>query len=357
MTKVAIVILNWNGEVFLEKFLPGLISHSLLPGVEIIVADNSSSDGSLTMLRKKFSNIRIIRLEKNHGFAGGYNRALQQVEAKYYLLLNSDIEVTENWLDPLVAFMDKYNGMAACSPVLLDYKNRSKYEYAGAAGGYIDKYGYTFCRGRIFNTVEEASTTPVNPIEVFWTTGACMLVRSELFRKAGGFDDHFFAHMEEVDLCWRLKNRGQKLAVVPDSKVYHVGGGTLPNSNPYKTYLNFRNNLLLLYKNLPEEILHKTIRRRMLLDGFSAVLFLVTAKPGDFRAVIRAHAGFRRIKKAYRQLRNETAGLNRRADHPEIYQHSLVFDYFAGGKKYFRDLRGQFGAKMDQRIFNEPLKN
>ncbi len=353
MTKVAIVILNWNGEAFLEKFLPSLILHSKMTGVEIIVADNRSSDGSLTMLKKKYSEIRIIRLEKNHGFAGGYNVALQQLEAKYYLLLNSDIEVTENWLEPLISFMDNNNAVAACAPVLLDYKNRNKYEYAGAAGGYIDKYGYTFCRGRIFNTVEEADNIPVNPTEVFWTTGACMLVRSELFREAGGFDDHFFAHMEEVDLCWRLKNRGHKLALVPGSKVYHVGGGTLPKSNPYKTYLNFRNNLLLLYKNLPEDILQKTIRRRMLLDGLSALLFLVTLKPGEFRAVIKAHTGFRRIKKAYRQLRNKSAGLNRRADHPGIYQQSLVFDYFAGGKRHFSDLRDQFGARMDQRIFND----
>src|SRR6056297_2072863 len=269
MTKVSIVILNWNGEMFLEKFLPGLILHSQLPGVEVIVADNSSSDGSLIMLQKKYSNIRIVRLEKNHGFAGGYNMALQQIEAKYYLLMNSDIEVTENWLDPLISFMDKNNGAAACSPVLLDYNNRNKYEYAGAAGGYIDKYGYTFCRGRIFNAIEEADNIPDNPTEVFWTTGGCMLIRAELFWEGGGFDDHFFAHMEEVDLCWRLKNKGYKLALVPGSKVYHVGGGTLPKSNPFKTYLNFRNNLLLLYKNLPEEILRKTIRRRMLLDGLS----------------------------------------------------------------------------------------
>jgi GT2 family glycosyltransferase len=352
MTEVAIVILNWNGETFLEKFLPPLIRHSQLPGVEIIVADNNSYDGSVAMLQKRFSDIRIILLDKNHGFAGGYNMALQQVDAKYYLLLNSDIEVQENWLDPLVSFMNHNSAVAACSPVLLDYHQRNKYEYAGAAGGYIDKYGYTFCRGRIFHTVEEATNLPQKPVEVFWTTGACMLIRSDCFREAGGFDESFFAHMEEVDLCWRLKNRGHRLAVVPDSAVYHVGGGTLPKENPFKTYLNFRNNLLLLYKNLPDEQVDKTIRKRMLLDGLSAIMFMVSFKFGDFRAVVKAHGEFRKTKNSYRKQRKE-GSVTRRADHPEIYQWSVVSDYFLSGKKHFRDLRGKFGQLMDQRTINE----
>ena len=353
MTEVAIVILNWNGETFLEKFLPPLIRHSQLPGVEIIVADNNSSDGSVAMLQNRFSDIRIISLDKNHGFAGGYNRALQQVDAKYYLLLNSDIEVQENWLEPLISFMNNNSTVAACSPVLRDYHQRNKYEYAGAAGGYIDKYGYTFCRGRIFNTVEEATDIPQKPVEVFWTTGACMLIRSECWREAGGFDERFFAHMEEVDLCWRLKNRGHQLAIVPESVVYHVGGGTLPKENPFKTYLNFRNNLLLLYKNLPANTLGKTIRKRMLMDGLSAIMFLVAFKIGNFRAVIRAHGEFRKIKNSYRVQREDESPVTRRADHPEIYQRSVVYDYFIAGRKHYKDLRGQFGQLMDQRTLNE----
>jgi GT2 family glycosyltransferase len=352
MTEVAIVILNWNGQAFLEKFLPSLIQHSQIPGVEVIVADNDSSDVSVRMLQEKFSDTRIINLEKNHGFAGGYNRALQQVEAKYYLLLNSDIEVQQNWLDPLISFMNNNSTVAACSPLLLDYNERNKYEYAGAAGGYIDKYGYPFCRGRIFHTVEVATDTPKKPVEVFWTTGACMLIRSECYREAGGFDEAFFAHMEEIDLCWRLKNRGQRLAIVPESAVYHVGGGTLPKENPFKTFLNFRNNLLLLYKNLPEKTLDKTIRKRMLMDGISAIMFLVSFRFGDFRAVIKAHRAFRKIKSSYRKPGKNEASITLRSDHPEIYQRSVVYDYFLAGRKHFRDLRGQFGLRMDQRTLN-----
>jgi GT2 family glycosyltransferase len=345
MTNVAIVILNWNGKSFLEKFLPLLISRTTLPGTEIVVADNSSTDGSMEMMKSRFSDIRVIQLDKNHGFAEGYNIALKQLEANYYLLLNSDIEVTENWLDPLIAFMDKNSTVSACSPVLLDYYHRDKYEYAGAAGGYIDKYGYTFCRGRIFNTVESFNKEFDQPSEVFWTTGACMLIRSELFWKAGGFDPRFFAHMEEVDLCWRLKNMGYKLAVVPASRVYHIGGGTLHKSNAFKTFLNFRNNLLLLYKNLPGKALNKTMTIRLLLDGVSAAMFLVTFKFNDFRAVIRAHTAFRKLKKDYIKYRAEHDALAINALHPEIYDHSVVFDYFIAGRRYFGRLREGFGIK------------
>jgi GT2 family glycosyltransferase len=354
MTETAIVILNWNGEQFLKQFLPILIRYSQLPGVEIIVADNNSTDGSVTMLQKEFNGIRIIRLDKNHGFAGGYNRALQEVKATYYLLLNSDIEVDENWLPPLISLMKDHANVAACSPVLLDYHNRSTYEYAGAAGGYMDRYGYTFCRGRIFNTVETATAIPEKPLSVFWTTGAAMLIRSEIFRRAGGLDENFFAHMEEVDLCWRLKNMGYSLAVVPASRVYHVGGGTLPRGNPFKTYLNFRNNLLLLYKNLPGDRLRKTIRRRMLLDGISALRFLAAFQPGDFRAVLKAHREFRRMKKSYRVDQQEKSQVERSLSHPEIYQGSVVADYFITRKKNFRELRGDFASRVDQLVIDQP---
>ncbi len=351
MTRVAIVILNWNGRHFLEKFLPLLVRHTTRPGVEIIVADNASTDDSVEWMEKHHaSDTRLIRLERNFGFAGGYNRALEQVEATYYLLLNSDIEVTENWLDPLVELLDFYPELAACSPVLADYEKRDMYEYAGAAGGYIDRYGYTFCRGRIFDHTEKIDPDFRDPVEVFWTTGACMLVRSEVFQSAGGFDDHFFAHMEEVDLCWRMKNMGHRLAVVPASVVYHVGGGTLPKSNPFKTYLNFRNNLFLLYKNLPENLVGPTIRRRLLLDFLSAVRFMFSFSLKDIRAIWRAHRDYRKKRKDYRKVREALAPRITDKKHPEIYQGSVVFDFFLGGRKRFAELKHRFGATMDQQL-------
>jgi GT2 family glycosyltransferase len=353
MTETAIVILNWNGEQFLKQFLPILIRYSQLPGVEIIIADNGSTDNSVAMLQQEFNETRVIQLDKNYGFAGGYNKALEEVDATYFLLLNSDIEVKENWLPPLISFMKTHCKVAACSPVLLDYNYRNKYEYAGAAGGYIDRFGYTFCRGRIFNTLETATAIPEKPLSVFWTTGAAMLVRSDIFRQAGGFDENFFAHMEEVDLCWRLKNMGYLLAVVPASRVYHVGGGTLPSSNPFKTYLNFRNNLLLLYKNLPEDRLRNIIRKRMLLDGLSAIRFLATFQTGDFRAVIKAHGEFRKMKTNYREHRHENRIVERSLNHPEIYQGSVVADYFLAGKKHFKELRGGFSEEMDKPVIKE----
>lgn len=348
--KTAVVILNWNGREFLEKFLPVLMEHTQDPATEIIVADNDSSDDSVPFLEAHYKELRLIRLERNHGFAGGYNEALRKVEAEYYMLLNSDIEVTGNWLGPLVDHLDRHTEVAACSPILLDQRQRDMFEYAGAAGGYIDRYGYTFCRGRIFHTTERFSGEPTEPLEVFWTTGACMLVRSALFREAGGFDAHFFAHMEEVDLCWRLRNRGHKLSVVPASRVYHVGGGTLPKSNPFKTYLNFRNNLFLLYKNLPEKELKATIRTRMLLDGISALQFLLTFKFGDLKAVCRAHRDFRKRKGAYRETRDRYRSAIKKTSHPEMYNRSVVFDYFLAGRKQFNQLRDQFEQRMNQRV-------
>ncbi|MFC2089924.1 glycosyltransferase family 2 protein [Bacteroidota bacterium] len=347
MSRVAIVILNWNGEDFLKKFLPSLIENTPETYAEIIVADNASTDNSLRFLKDNFPDIRCIALDKNYGFAGGYNKALSQVESEYYLLLNSDIEVTPNWLPPLVKSMDNDRNLASCSPVLLDYNRREKYEYAGAAGGYIDKLGYTFCRGRIFNTMENADLKLKESMEVFWTTGACMLVRAEYFIKEGGFDPYFFAHMEEVDLCWRFKNAGYKLVIIPNSKVFHVGGGTLPKSNPLKTYLNFRNNLLLLYKNHPDKRLNIKIFVRMLMDGLSALLFLLSLKFNDIHAIIRAHRDFRKKKKDYNKFRSEAKEKHKHPSHKEIYRRSVVIDYFLLGNKTFNKLRGSFGLKMN----------
>ena len=345
MLQAAIVILNWNGLEFLEKFLPILIKKSSVQGVEIIVADNNSSDESLSFIEKNHPEIRTIKLDDNYGFAGGYNKALEKVNAEYYLLLNSDIEVGDKWIEPLIDFMDKNPKVAACSPIILDFNKRDYFEYAGAAGGYIDKFGYTFCRGRIFNTLEVNKEDLKNPLEVFWTSGACMLIRSELFKKTGGFDSHFFAHMEEVDLCWRLKNLGHTLAVVPESRVYHIGGGTLPKSNPFKTYLNFRNNLLMLYKNLPEQSLSKTVFIRKLMDGLSAGLFLLSLKFKDIAAIYKAHRSFEKDKANYDTFRNEQDKLHAYPEHKEIYQKSIVLDYFLLGRKKFNTLRDGFSKK------------
>lgn len=347
MTKVAIVILNWNGIHFLKQFLPTLVEHSGLPGAKIIVADNNSSDDSKKYLKEHHPGIRLIELQENHGFADGYNRALKQIEAEYYLLLNSDIEVTRNWLAPLIAFMDKNHPFAACSPLLLDHKNREKYEYAGAAGGYIDKYGYTFCRGRLFNNTETADDSFTDPTEVFWATGAALFIRASVFHEAGGFDPFFFAHMEEVDLCWRLKNRGYKLAVIPESKVYHVGGGTLPKSNPFKTYLNYRNNLLLLHKNLPDNKLRRILFIRRILDGLSATLFLLKLEFREISSVIKAHRDYYRKKKVYNNYRIAEQQNYSFSEHDEMYDHSVVVDYFLYGNKAFSKLRDDFAIKMN----------
>ncbi len=346
MKRVAVVILNWNGRHFLEKFLPALVEHTAGTTGEIIVADNASTDDSIDFLKNKYPEIPLILLEKNYGFAEGYNKALEHLSHEYFLLLNSDIEVGENWLEPMVSFLDTHSEFAACGPVLLDYNHRTKYEYAGAAGGYMDKYGYTFCRGRVFNQVESADTIPGKTTEVFWTSGACMLVRSAVYSELDGLDPQFFAHMEEIDLCWRMKNHGYRLALVPESRVYHVGGGTLPKSNPFKTYLNFRNNLLLLYKNLPERLLRKTIRKRMLLDGVSGIMFMLTLKFKDLQAVLKAHRSYREMKPGYNR-KNIPEALP-----SDVYMASVVFDYFLAGNKTFSQLRKNYGEEMNTRTID-----
>ena len=250
MHQIAIVILNWNGRHFLEKFLPGVAQHSR-DLARIVVADNASTDDSLAYLKANFPEVDIIRLDQNYGFTGGYNRALQQVQEPYYVLLNSDVEVSEGWLNPLMQFMEKHPEVAACQPKIRSYNDRHLLEHAGAAGGFIDYLGYPFCRGRIYNHLEEDKGQYDQAVPVFWATGACLFIRRDDFRNENGFDEQFFAHMEEIDLCWRLQQSGKQIWVIPQSTVYHVGGGTLPKNNPRKTFFNFRNNLMMLFKNLP----------------------------------------------------------------------------------------------------------
>lgn len=305
MKKTSVVILNWNGAEMLRRFLPSVVTFSKGRDVEVCVADNASTDASCEVVRKEFPSVRLVCLDRNYGFAEGYNRALQEVDAEYAVLLNSDVEVTEGWLSPLVKFMDCHPQLAACQPKILSYRNRDMFEYAGAAGGFIDRYGYPFCRGRIFDKIEKDTGQYDTPVSVFWATGAALMVRLDIYKETGGLDSRFFAHMEEIDFCWRLRSRGYGLACVPESKVYHVGGATLKKENPRKTYLNFRNNLLMLYKNLPDSELHSVMRVRTLLDYVAAFAFLVKGDTADFKAVLQARRDFRRMRPLYEPVRSE----------------------------------------------------
>jgi GT2 family glycosyltransferase len=334
MIKTAIVILNWNGKKFLEKFLPFVIQHNQ-PDAEIIIADNASSDDSLAFMKANYPSIRIIINSENGGFSKGYNDALSQVEAKYYVLLNSDIEVTENWMSPIISMMDKDENIAVCQPKLLSYSERNKFEYAGAAGGFIDKYGYPFCRGRLFQSLEIDNGQYDDACEVFWATGAAMFVRADLYHKYGGLDNDFFAHMEEIDFCWRLKNEGYKIMYCPESFVYHVGGGTLPKNNARKTYLNFRNNFFLLFKNLPSDRLLKVFIYRLFLDFIAGIKFLSEGGFNDFKAVIHAHFSF------YASI-NKNLKKRKNIHHKhvsKIYMRNIVWEFYIAKKKTFNELK------------------
>jgi GT2 family glycosyltransferase len=338
MVKVAVVILNWNGKNFLEKFIPALIRHSSVPGVELWVADNGSSDGSVSFLQQNFPQVQLITFDQNYGFAGGYNKALSQIEASYYVLLNSDVEVTENWISPVIEFMDNNPEVAACMPKLKSYDRRTEFEYAGAAGGFIDKFGYPFCRGRILNVIEKDEGQFDTTTEIFWASGACMFVRASLYKSAGGLDNDFFAHMEEIDLCWRMKNLGYKIMYFHAVTVYHVGGGTLPNNSPHKLYLNFRNSLLLLYKNLAPAQLHHIMFIRMILDGTAALKFLTGFSGSQFMAVFRAHVSFYRMKSDYRAQRKNLISQATVFHHRQIYHKSIIVDFFFRKRRKFNEL-------------------
>ena len=335
--KVAVVILNWNGEAMLRRFLPTVVRYSC-DEAERWVADNASDDASVQLLREHFPSVRLIQLDKNYGFAEGYNRALAQIEAEYYVLLNSDVEVTHHWLTPLVEYMDAYPDVAACQPKLLSEANRDYFEYAGASGGFIDRYGYPFCRGRIFNTVEEDNGQYDYIIDILWATGACMLIRSADYREVHGLDGRFFAHNEEIDLCWRLRQRGRRIVCIPESEVYHVGGGTLPKSNPMKTFLNFRNNLTMLYKNLPDGELKGVMRVRRVLDYVAALKMLVADRSwADFKAVVKARRAFYRWRHNFDDDRREI-GRTRTAGPSERVGYSILWQYYVKGRKTFSRL-------------------
>jgi len=331
--KISVVILNWNGKKFLEKFLPGVIRHSA-GAADIVIADNASTDGSVEFLAKEFPQVRTIILEKNHGFAGGYNLALQQITSDYYILLNSDIEVTENWIMPVIELMKADPAIAACQPKIRSFFEPEKFEYAGAAGGFIDKYGYPFCQGRMFQSLEKDEGQYDETREVFWATGACLFVRASVFHAMGGFDEDFFAHMEEIDFCWRAKNHGYKIMYCPDSMILHIGGGTLPKRNSRKTYLNIRNNIIMLYKNLEQGRLTKVLVARIFLDYIAAIKFLVDGGFKDMAAVIKAHFFVWTNISKLRQKREKIA--HKRVS--QIYWGNVVLQHYLQRKKSFRQL-------------------
>jgi len=328
--KLAIVILNWNGQQLLKQFLPSVIQHS--KGVDIYVADNASTDDSVRFIKTHYPDISIIQNQENGGYAKGYNDALKHVEADVYCLLNSDIEVTANWLTPIVDTFHTEANTAIIQPKVLDYNNKDYFEYAGAAGGFIDKYGYPYCRGRLFNTLEKDHGQYNDTTDIFWASGACLFIKSSVFKTLNGFDPHFFAHMEEIDLCWRAKNLGHTITYVGQSEVYHVGGATLKDTNPRKTFLNFRNSLLTLTKNAHGFILGK-IFTRLVLDGIAAIKFLLEGKPKHMLAILKAHFSFyahlRPALKHRKTTKNKV---------PYYTRASIVWDYFVNKKTKYHSL-------------------
>ena len=325
---IAVVILNWNGLGMLQTYLPTLIARTTCPGAFIVVADNGSTDGSVSWLQANYPAVRTLCFDRNYGFTGGYNRALREIDADYYVLLNSDIEVGGKWLEPLAGFMEEHTEVGICQPKVLSIAERDRFEYAGAAGGFIDYLGYPFCRGRILSNLEKDQGQYDEAVECFWATGACMMVRSALYHHLGGLDELFFAHMEEIDFCWRAKMLGYQVWCVPASTVWHVGGGTLPNNSPRKLYFNYRNNLLMLYKNLPESVRARRIFVRMLLDGMSASVYLVTGKWSFFRAVWKAHRDYRRLRRE-----EDPSPFDEERNNIGIYYRSIIFRFFQSGRK------------------------
>ncbi|MCD7721302.1 MAG: glycosyltransferase family 2 protein [Prevotellaceae bacterium] len=336
--KLAIVILNWNGVGMMRRFLGGVVRHS--SAAEVIVADNGSTDASLDWLEEEMPAVRVIPLDRNYGFAEGYNQALRQVEAEYYLLLNSDVEVRQGWFQPMLSYMESHPEVAACQPKLLSQSHMDCFEYAGACGGFLDGLGYPYCRGRVFGTVERDEHQYDKPLLCHWATGACLMVRSRDYWDVGGLDARFFAHQEEIDLCWRLRARGRQVVCVPESVAYHVGGGTLPAENPFKTFLNFRNNLLLVYKNMPSSRLPRVMALRFLLDAAASLRFLFAGEWRSSLAVPRAWWAFLRMRPSFAKDRREN--LRRTVcDMIGDSADSILWQYYVRGRKTWAEIAGK----------------
>ncbi len=336
MASVAILILNYNGRDYLLKFLPSIVKNS--PDCEVIVADNGSHDDSISVLENSFSDVRVIKLDKNYGYAEGYNRSIRLIDHDYVALVNSDVEVSPKWTESLIARLDSDHNVAAVQPKILSYTERNRFEYAGAAGGFIDEYGYPFCRGRIFGTIEEDNGQYDTPTEIFWASGACFMIRRSVFQEAGGFDEDFFAHMEEIDLCWRLHNCGHKIIFIGASTVYHLGGGTLSYQNPRKNYLNFRNSWAVLIKNVPERLPLKIILGRWWMDVMSIAFFLLQFQPLSSLAVIKAHWYILHNHKKIKRRRTGKTSDSQIIPSMSPQKISLVWQYFIKGKRKYSDL-------------------
>lgn len=336
MKKVSVVILNWNGKKLLEEFLPSIVKYTDNNIADIIIADNASSDDSIAFTLENYPTLSILKLPENYGYAEGYNQALKEINTEYSILLNSDVEVTDNWLAPMISFLDANSEVAAVQPKILAQRNKEYFEYAGASGGFIDKYGYPFCRGRIFDFVESDKHQYDQPIKIFWASGACLVIRTEEYKKAGGLDASFFAHMEEIDLCWRLNARGLKTCCIPQSTVYHVGGATLTGESPRKVFLNFRNNLLMLYKNLDNKAFNKIYRVRFFLDNLAALQMITKGKFKNAKAIHQAHVEFRKIKKNYNSIRTENLKKQSIQNINTIFQKSILWHFYIKRRKTFK---------------------
>ena len=330
MKKVAVVILNWNGLNLLKEFLPSVCAYTPADMADVVVADNGSTDGSVDWLKTHHPEVIVLEMKENHGYARGYNLAIKQLTHPYIVLLNSDVEASPGWLEPLVDFCENRPDVGACQPKLLAYRNKKAFEYAGAAGGFLDKYGYPYCRGRIFFTIENDEGQYDTPAEIFWATGACLFIRREVYLKAGGLVESFFAHMEEIDLCWRVKILGYKICTVPQSRMYHLGGATLSATEPRKTYLNFRNNLLMLYKNLPRREGRWLLLIRRLLDTVALARYMAAGEWKHAQAVWLAHCHFRKERKRY----HEQPAVNLLKETPEG-RRNIVVDYFIRGRHIY----------------------
>ena len=338
MKKTSVVILNWNGAKLLKQFLPTVLMHTQTEDCEVVVADNGSSDNSVEVMRQQFPNVKLILLGKNYGFAEGYNKALQQIDSKYIVLLNSDVETSPNWVTPLVEYLERNRDVAAVQPKILSYTNKSMFEYAGAAGGFIDRYGYPFCRGRILHELEEDKGQYDKPMDIFWATGACLCMRRVDYMEAGGLDGDFFAHMEEIDLCWRLLARGKKNVCLPQSKVYHVGGASLDSESPRKVYLNFRNNLLMIYKNATLAQLVEIMSIRLALDLAAASHFMVKGKWKHAKAVGSAYLDFIKMRSAFQEKRRSNMKKTVQTNIPQLYKGSMLFDFYFRRKRKFSEI-------------------
>lgn len=343
MPKVSIVILNFNTKDLLERLLPFVLK-TTYDNIEIVLADNASSDGSLDFVKANFPTIKCIQIDSNLGFAGGYNEALSQLDTDYWVLLNSDVEVDASWLEPLMETMMADDKIAAVQPKILSYNNRGQFEYAGASGGLIDKYAYPFCRGRLFDQLEMDNGQYDTQMEVFWATGAALLVRASVYKELSGLDADFFAHMEEIDLCWRMKNRGYQIWVNPTSTVYHIGGGTLDAHSPHKVYLNFRNNLVLITKNMPTGQAIRVLIARLFLDGLAGVKFMLDGKPSSAIMIVKAHWSFFFRFRFYWRKRDAVTAQKPTSSLAGFINQSMVYQYFAKGVKHFSDIKKPFAG-------------